>query len=194
MNVGTQQRDRVAVLAKTNPAGALELARTIQDPWFRCQALSFAAEHGPDLRSQKRAIDEAFAAASELSEPNRVVTVSSWPVKALALTGHVSRIGSEVERLLQLISTEPSPVRRADALRALLEAVSRAPAAVAVRVAQEFSAACLAPLMNGKRNRKGESHLEYCLPAIARIDSDLASDLRTRLTALRSERAPRALR
>jgi hypothetical protein len=192
--VGTQQRDHVAVLARTNPAEALELARTIEDPWFRCQALSFAAEHGPDPRFQLRAIDEAFAAASELSEPNRVVSVSSWPVKALALTGHLSRVASEVDRLIQLISTEPSPVRRADALRALLEAVSRAPATVAVRVAQEFSAACLAPLKNGQRNPKGESHLEDCLPAIARIDSDLAWDLRTRLTALRSERAARALR
>src|SRR3954463_1419363 len=100
MNVGTQQRDRVAVLARTNPAEALELARTIKDPWFRCQALSLAAEHGPDRHSQQRAIGEAFAAASELREPNRVVTVSSWPVKALTLTGEVSRISLEAERLL----------------------------------------------------------------------------------------------
>jgi len=194
MNVSTQQRDHVASIAKIAPVEALELARGIEDPWFRCQALSIAAVHGPDRRSQQRAIDEAFAGANELREANRVVTVSSWPIKALALTGRLSGISSEVERLLQLISTEPSPVRRADALRWLLGAASRAPTAVALRVAREFTAACLTPLENGKRNRRGESYLELCLPGIACLDSDLARDLLTRLTPLRSERAALALR
>ena len=193
MNVGTQQRNRVAVIAKTKPLEALELARGIEDPWFRCQALSIAAVHAPDRRSQQRAIDDAFAVANELGEPNRVVTVSSWPVKALALAGDLSSISSEVERLLQLISMESSPVRRADALRYLLGAVSRAPTAVAARVAREFTAACLTPLKNGKRNRKGESNLEVCLPGIARVDADLAHSLLARLTPLRSERVARAL-
>jgi len=193
MNVGTQQRDRVAAIAKTTPLEALQLARNIEDPWFRCQALSIAAVHAPDRRSQQRAIDDAFAAANELDEPNRVVTVSSWPVKALALAGHLSSISPEVERLLQLISTESSPVRRADALRYLFGAVSRAPAAVAARVAREFTAACLTPLQNGKRNGKGESNLEVCLPGIACVDSDLAQSLLARLTPLRSERIARAL-
>ena len=163
MSVSTQQRDRVSVIAKTKPLEALELARGIEDPWFRCQALSIAAVHTSNRRSQQRAIDEAFAVANELGEPNRVVTVSSWPVKALALAGHRSSISSKVDRLLHLISTESSPVRRADALRYLLGAVSQAPAAVAARVAREFTAACLTPLQNGKRNRKGESNLEICI-------------------------------
>ncbi len=193
MNVGTQQRARVAAIAKTTPLEALELARHIEDPWFRCQALSIAAVHTPDRRSQQRAIDDAFAAANELDEPNRVVTVSSWPVKALTLAGHLSSVSPEVERLLQRISTESSPVRRADALRYLLGAVSRAPAAVAARVAREFTAACLTPLQNGKRNRKGESNLEVCLPGIACVDSDLAQSLLARLTPLTSERVARAL-
>lgn len=193
MNVGTQQRDRVAVIAKTKPLEALELARGIEDPWFRCQALSIAAVHAPDRRSQQRAIDDAFAAANELDEPNRVVTVSSWPVKALGLAGHLSSISPEVERLLQLMSTESSPVRRADALRYLLGAVSRAPAVVVTRVAREFTAACLTPLRNGKRNRKGESNLEVCLPGIACVDPDLAQSLLAQLTPLRAERVAQAL-
>jgi hypothetical protein len=193
MNVGIQQRDRVAVIAKTKPLEALELARGIEDPWFRCQALSIAAGHAPDRRSQQRAIDDAFAAANELDEPNRVVTVSSWPVKALALAGYLSSISPEVERLLQLMSTESSPVRRADALRYLLGAVSRAPAVVVTRVAREFTAACLTPLRNGKRNRKGESNIEVCLPGIACVDPDLAQSLLAQLTPLRAERVAQAL-
>lgn len=193
MNVGTQLRNRVSAIAKTKPLEALELARGIDDPWFRCQALSVAAVHVPDRRVQECAIDDAFAAANELSEPNRVVTVSSWPVKALALTGHMSSVPSEVARLVQLIATESSPVRRADALRYLLGAVSIAPAAVARLVAREFAAACLAPLLNGKRNSKGESQLEACLPVIGCIDVEFAQSLLGRLAPSRSERAARAL-
>lgn len=193
MNTGTQRRDRVAVIARTKPGEALELARTIEDPWFRCQALSIAAVHLQDRRSRKGTIDRAFAAANELTEPNRVVTVSAWPVKALALAGQMSTVSSEVARLLQVASTEPSPVRRADALRYLLGAVSIAPAPVAGRVAREFAAACLTPLQSGKRNSKGESNLEACLPGIACIDSDFAMSLLTRLAPSRSERAARAL-
>jgi hypothetical protein len=190
---GTQQRNRVATIAKTKPHEALELARSIDDPWFRCQALSIAAVHAPDRHSHKLAIDDAFSAANELGEPNRVVTVSSWPVKALALAGHMSSVSSEVARLLQVISTESSPVRRADALRYLLGSVSIAPTDLASRVVREFAAACLAPLQSGKRNSKGESNLEACLPRIARIDSAFAQSLLGRLAPSRSERAARAL-
>ena len=171
----------------------MEVARGIEDPWFRCQALSIAAVRAPDERSRQSALDDAFAAANQLGEPNRVVTVSSWPVKALALAGQMSTVSLEVARLLQLISTESSPVRRADALRYLLGSVSSAPPDVASRVAREFAAACLAPLQSGRRNTKGESHLEACLPGIARIDSALAQSLLKRLTPSRSERAARAL-
>ena len=181
------------MIAMTTPLEALEVARGIEDPWFRCQALSIAAVHASDRRSQQRAIDDAFAAANELDQANRVVTVSSWPVKALALAGKMSSVSSEVARLLQVVSTESSPVRRADALRYLLGAVSLAPAAVAGRVAREFAGACLAPLRSGKRNSRGESNLEACLPGIARIDSAFGQSLLARLAPSRSERAARAL-
>jgi hypothetical protein len=193
MNAATKQRDHVAAIAKAQPHEALALARGIADPWFRCQALSIAAVHIRNRRARKVAIDEAFASANELGEPNRIVTVSSWPVKALALAGHTSSLSSQVARLLQMISVESSPVRRADALRYLLGGVSSAPADVARRVAREFAAACVVPLQSGKRNTKGESNLEVCLPAIARIDSALAQSLLAQLTPSRLKRAEHAL-
>ena len=75
----------------------------------------------------------------------------------------------------------------------LLGSVILAPTDVAGRVAREFAAACLAPLQSGKRNSKGESHLEACLPGIARIGSAFAQSLLGRLAPPRSERAARAL-
>ena len=168
MNSATEQRNTVAAMAAREPQKALELARRIDDPWFRCQALSMAAVHVQDRRTQKRAIQEAFASANALSDPNRIVTVSSWPLKALALTGNAAPAAAEAERLLRIISADRSPVRRADALRHLLGGVSSCRKDVVHRVAKEFAAACLAPLQNGKRNTKGESYLEECLPAIDR--------------------------
>jgi len=94
MNTGTQQRDRVASMAAADPEAALALAVKIADPWFRCQALSIAAVHVPDRRRREGAIDQAFASANDLDEPNRVVTVSSWPIKALALTGNAARVSA----------------------------------------------------------------------------------------------------
>src|SRR5215207_721039 len=114
MGSATQQRDRVRLLAPSQPQKAVEIARTIADPWFRCQALSIAAVHTPDRRDRNRAISEAFAAANELNEPNRLVTVSAWPVKALALSGDETQVQREVTRLLSVISREASPVRRVD--------------------------------------------------------------------------------
>jgi len=190
---GTQQRSLVSSIAATQPERALEVARSIGDPWFRCQALSMAAVHTSDRRTRERAIDEAFESANELGEPNRVVTVSSWPVKALAMTGNVARVKSETSRLLQIISAEGSPVRRADALRYLLGAAGAASKDVAAPVVREFAAACLAPLQSGKRNRKGASLLELCLPGIAQIDPHLAAGILGKLTPFRSERASRAM-
>lgn len=92
MNEGPHKRNRVSAVAKTKPVEALALARSIRDPWFRCQALSIAALHVPDRRSHNSAFDDAFSAANELGEPNRVVTVSSWPVKAMVLAGHSSGV------------------------------------------------------------------------------------------------------
>jgi hypothetical protein len=152
----TLQRYTVAAIAAAKPQHALELAQAIRDPWFRCQALSIAAVHATDRRAQKRAIEDAVAAANELRDPNRVVTVSSWPVKALALTGNMPRVSAEVSRLLPIIAAEASPVRRADALRYLLGGVSAATGNIPRRVAVAFSDACLAPLQSGRQNTKGE--------------------------------------
>jgi hypothetical protein len=193
MNVATQQRDKVAAMAASNTRQALALARTIADPWFRCQALSIVAVHVLDRRTQKLAIQEAFACANELSDPNRIVTVSSWPIKALVLTGNTIRASAETERLLRIISAEGSPVRRADALRQLLGSVSGSSRDVVLRVAKEFAAACLAPLQSGRRNKKGESYLEECLPAIAQIDPEFAETILGTLTPARSERAAEAI-
>lgn len=180
MSSATSARHLVSTIAPREPQRALELARAIQDPWYRCQALAAAALHHKDSTTRGRAIDEALAAASELEEPNRVVTASAWPVKVLALKGCLDRVSAEVDRLLGVIRKEESPVRRADALRYLFGAVIHADPRVIIKVIEALANASLQPLQSGRRNRKGESVLEDCLPAIARIDQRTAEELLAR--------------
>jgi len=192
MTSPTQQRDEVSRIAPTDASRALTIAREIKDPWFRCQALAHAAVFLPPP-SRLGVIDEAFESAAELEDLNRAVTVSSWPLKALALSGETSRVQSEGTRLLASISKEPSPVRRADALRFLLGATASSQQPVAAQIAASLGAACLQPLQSGKRNKKGESLLERAIPVIARIDSSLASSLLSQLPESRAQRAAKAI-
>ena len=192
MSVPKQQRDEACRVARTDTLRALAIAREIRDPWFRCQALAGAAMYLTPS-SRLPIIEEPFAAAAELQEPNRSVTVASWPLKVLALSGQGSRLQSEGARLLEVIATESSPVRRADALRFLLGATARSEQQIATRIAESFGAACVEPLLEGKRNKKGAYLLEEAIPVIARLDSGLASSLLSQLPPLRAQRAARAI-
>jgi hypothetical protein len=55
-------------------------------------------------------------------------------------------------------------------------------------VVEALATAALQPLQGNRRNRKGESLLGLCLPAIARVDRGLADQLLARLPASRADR------
>jgi len=166
----TRHRDRVARLAASEPEEALTIARRIEEPWFRCQALAHVAYHCAGLAKKNEILGESFRAALESRAPNRVVSVSAWPLKVLCKSGQNDKLTVEVERLLVIIAGEPSPVRRADALNQVLGAVLSGPRALFWRVFDQFREACLAPLMSGKRNRKGESRLAHWVVVVDRFD------------------------
>ncbi len=187
MSSATRLRDQAARIAAGNPERAVELARSISDPWFRCQALSAAARHHPRAPARARIIDEAIDAANAAGDPNRVVTVTAWPIKVLTAHGQFDRVEKEVRRLLDLIATESSPVRRADELKYLFGAVVGAPRTITRRVVEALVSAALEPLAGGRRNSKGASVLSDCLPAIARMDAQTAADVLSRLPPARKK-------
>jgi len=189
----TEQRDRAMALAPSDPRAALVLARGITAPWFRCQALAAAARY-LDPQSAAQVLTESFAAAEVLDDPNRVVTCSSWTLKVLAGVGPPFAVEAEVVRLLGIIEPEDSPVRRADALVFLLEAVASTHRELAARVARCLVAACVQPLIHGGRNKKGAYLLERTLPAIWAVDPDLAMESVSRLPTSRAARAAVAIR
>ena len=173
----TQQRDRAAQLAQKDPKAALKIARKIDHPWFRCQALAHAAQFLPDPKQKKRVLQESFVAALDAKDVNRKVSVSSWPLKVLCKSGDHKRLAIELQRLLDLIATEPSPVRRAHATNLLLGAVVTGPRPLFRQALDRMQSACLTPLASGKRNKRGESHLARWAVIVHRFDPALARQL-----------------
>ena len=119
---GVNRRELVGKLALSEPIKALEIARTISDSWYRCQSLAQVAWHLEDRNKYKTVIKEALTAAYEQNEPNRIVSVASWAVRAMVKNNDPG-LKPVVDQLLDKIQLEPNPVRQADALFLLFEAV-----------------------------------------------------------------------
>ena len=100
---------------------ALDLARGIKHPWYRCQSLSSVA--GIETIQEKRndLIVEAFQAALKQESANRIVTVSAWPLEVLCQNGEHALAKIEIKRLIEIIQQEPHPTRRADAVFTLIQ-------------------------------------------------------------------------
>jgi hypothetical protein len=119
-------RATVARLAPLDPDQALVVARAIRHPWYRCQAITSVAEIQPSNAVSIRLLNEALSAAREQSEPNRIVSVASWPLKHLAkVAPEIASV--ELSRLLPIIEAEPHALRRLDGLFRLLGSVASVP-------------------------------------------------------------------
>jgi hypothetical protein len=122
---GVRKRSKVHELSPGDTRQALVVARSIGHPWYRCQALSNVAAY--KSRAEALALlNEAFAAANEQTEINRVVTVSSWPLRVLVPLDPPSA-KLHLTRLVQLAQDEPHGLRRADALNAICSAAYTTP-------------------------------------------------------------------
>jgi hypothetical protein len=83
----TRQRGLVHTLSLTQPEKALSVARSIDDPWFRCQALSNVARHWPH-KEYEPILCEAIKAADAQERAYRRVAVSAWPIAAYLERGN----------------------------------------------------------------------------------------------------------
>jgi hypothetical protein len=68
-------------------------------------------------------IRESLSAALEQSEPNRIVSVASWPLRQLVKLDPVAA-SAQTEDLLRIISGEPHGLRRLDGITRILAAVA----------------------------------------------------------------------
>ena len=117
-------RQKVWELCKTDVDAALEFARKIESRWNRAQALAAVALHVSQKARFLKIVKEAFEAARENRQPNRIASCAAWIVRAITKRNDVDALPF-VEELLEIIKREPNPVRRADALLFIFEAVYR---------------------------------------------------------------------
>lgn len=119
-------RSAAEKLLPERPQEALEVARRIKHPWYRCQALSSVAEAVSSRTDAFRILAEALSAAREQAEPNRVVTVATWPLRTL-LELNSEAAAREVESLIGTALREEHGLRRLHALDFLMAAVAAHP-------------------------------------------------------------------
>lgn len=111
---GRLDRARVAAYEGRIEA-ATNIARTIVEDWYRCQALTQIAEHLPDRSKVLSMLSEALEAAYLTEEPNRIVVVGALPISVLSRTREFDVLQTEVDSLIDVANSEPHPTRRIDA-------------------------------------------------------------------------------
>ncbi|MBS0416305.1 MAG: hypothetical protein JSR66_01240 [Proteobacteria bacterium] len=118
-------------LSSSNPQEALKVARSIQHPWYRCQALSRVAEHWGTKAQKLDLLEEALASAQMQEDINRVITVSAWPLRVMVGIAP-DAVALHLDRLVELGKGEDHTLRRADGLYAVAWAVRGSPELLAV--------------------------------------------------------------
>lgn len=178
----TSAQDNAISLARHDPKAALARARTITDPWFRCQALAWVAWLTPDEGAFRPIIAESLKAAQGAADPYQWVGASAWPLRALIERRDGARAVAAIRKALASVPQIENPVSRADAMFLLFQAVF--PQGVQVR------ADTLTVLMSacGAAGTKGQRHLRDAALMLAAVDGATARQV---VTAMREGRERR---
>lgn len=118
----TSARDHVITKAKSDPSAAYKLAKAIDDPWYRGQALAWVAWSSPD-DCFDAVVKEAVGACVAAADPYQTVGAAAWPIRAMVERGRHTQAQRAVCEILLLASQIENPVNRADALFLLFQAV-----------------------------------------------------------------------
>lgn len=183
---GVAGRARVSELAAYDETAALQLARAIEHPWYRCQALSYIVETNRPHPQAIEILNEALTAAYSQSEPNRVASVARWPLQLLVCySPEAAEV--HVESLLEVISAEPHVLRRLDGIRAIL---------LAVVPDAKLRERVLTPFFNTAKESKGwrtEKIVDLVATVLAEYDRESAARLLQSREVTRHTRNSRAL-
>jgi hypothetical protein len=109
-------------LASEQPERALSVARAIDTPWFKCQALSHIARYWPDA-TFGRILEEAVRAADSQDDPYRQVAVSAWPLRGYLERGADQPASALLEKYLRTAGSIANMGSRSEALLLVFQAV-----------------------------------------------------------------------
>jgi hypothetical protein len=136
-----KDRSLVSDVAASDNHYALQIARQIRNPWYRCQSLAWVARFAPHGEFDDR-IDEALAACFDGANPYKCVAVSAWPLRALIEREQTTRLAEFVPKLMKIAETIDHPVSRMDALGSLLDGVFPAGDPYRRTVFEAYASAC----------------------------------------------------
>ncbi|HEY3445684.1 MAG TPA: hypothetical protein VGK67_04930 [Myxococcales bacterium] len=123
MGDSTRLRDSAMALAKaTKHAAALEIARKVAEPWFRCQALAGVARYAPDA-SVVALAKEAVRAVERSDDPYEFVGAMAWVLRALLERGRGDEARRQLAAAIGLAPKIANSTSRADALFLVVQAV-----------------------------------------------------------------------
>jgi hypothetical protein len=117
----THDRELAHRLSGSEPSKALEVARKINDPWFKCQALSQVARYWPHP-DYKHLLKEALDAADTQTDTYKQVTVSAWPIRAYLERGDVSPAKALLDRYTTAATRIENMGSRSEALFMVFQA------------------------------------------------------------------------
>jgi hypothetical protein len=136
----TVQRDHASTLAKSNPKKALAQARNVNEPWFRAQALSWAARFTDG--DPVAVASEAAKAALECEDDYKKSAVRAWEIAALAERGCTTEARKSLREALALSKCVEPVSSRSEALFLLLQAAFSIGRDEANRVHDTLKASC----------------------------------------------------
>ncbi|WP_169444583.1 hypothetical protein [Massilia niastensis] len=136
----TKQRDQAISLAKSRPEEALELARQVNDPWFRAQALSWVARFtdGDVLAIAS----EAAKAAAECDDNYKQSAARAWEIAALAERDHIFEARKCLCDILPAVKHVEPASSRSEALLLLLQAGAKIANEDAEKVYEVMKTSC----------------------------------------------------
>jgi hypothetical protein len=108
-------------LASDQPEQALAVARVIDNPWFRCQALSHVARYWPDDK-YVRLLEEAVDAADSQDDVFNCAAVAAWPIRAYLERDNPSAAQKLLTRYTHAASTINNMGSRSEALFTIFQA------------------------------------------------------------------------
>ena len=117
----TAARNLANQIASTQPERALSVARAIEAPWFRCQALSQVARYWPDEKYD-RILKEAVRAAESQDQVYNQVAVSAWPIRAYLERGNAPPAKKLLAKGTQAAHAIENMGSRSEALFAIFQA------------------------------------------------------------------------
>ncbi len=118
----TVKRDQAIDLAKTDMTAALEVARRISEPWYRCQALAWTARYAQSESVAVRIAEEASRVAEGADDAYEAVGSVAWAVRALLEREHPVEAEAIMGRATSRAQQIANPVRRVVALYLLVQA------------------------------------------------------------------------